>query len=167
MNRPRATMMARHRYYKVHAVVRRTAVAFIEVSDLVREFRSYRRFSGPLGPIRSLFTRQYDVRRALDGVSFMIERGEAVGYVGPNGAGKSTTIKILTGILVPSAGVAGGGRLVPPLRRTQPARRMGVVFGQRSQLGWDLPLEESFALHRHIYRVPPERFRKTLAFCED
>jgi ABC-2 type transport system ATP-binding protein len=85
----------------LHASVRRTAVAFIEVSDLVREFRSYRRFAGPLGPFRSLFTRQYDVRRALDGVSFTIERGEAVGYVGPSGAGTSTTIKILTGILVP------------------------------------------------------------------
>src|ERR671933_73615 len=111
-----ATMMVRHRYYKVHASVRRTAVAFIEVSDLVREFRSYRRFSGPLGPMRSLFTRQYDVRRALDGVSFTIERGESVGYVGPNGAGKSTTIKILTGILVPTAGVARVGGLVPHLR---------------------------------------------------
>ena len=75
-------------------------MAFIEVSDLVREFHSYRRFSGPLEPIRSLVTRQYDVRRALDGVNFTIERGEAVGYVGPNGAGKSTTIEILTSILV-------------------------------------------------------------------
>ena len=75
-------------------------MAFIEVSDLARGFPSYRRFSSPLGPIRSLFTRQYDVRRTLDGVSFTIARGEAVGYVGPNGAGKSTTIKILTGTLV-------------------------------------------------------------------
>ena len=76
-------------------------MAFIEVRDLVREFRTYRRFSGPLGAVRSLVTRHYDVRRAVDGVSFRIERGEAVGYVGPNGAGKSTTIKILTGILFP------------------------------------------------------------------
>src|SRR2546421_204823 len=160
-------MMVRRMYYKVHASVRRTAVAFIEVSDLVREFRSYRRFSGPLGPIRSLFTRQYDVRRALDGVSFTIARGEAVGYVGPNGAGKSTTIKILTGILVPTAGVARVGGLVPHLHRKENARRMGVVFGQRSGLWWDLPLQESFDLHRHIYRVPPRRFRRTLAFCQD
>ena len=142
-------------------------MAFIEVSDLVREFRSYRRFAGPLGPIRSLFTRQYDVRRALDGVSFTIERGEAVGYVGPNGAGKSTTIKILTGILVPTAGVARVGGLVPHLHRKENARRMGVVFGQRSGLWWDLPLQESFDLHRHIYRVPPQRFRRRLAFCQD
>jgi ABC-2 type transport system ATP-binding protein len=114
-----------------------------------------------------VFKREYDVRRAVDGVSFSIERGEAVGYVGPNGAGKSTTIKILTGILVPTAGVAQVSGLVPHLHRTERARRMGVVFGQRSQLWWDLPLEESFALHRHIYRVPPDRFRKTLAFCEE
>src|SRR5438874_11629137 len=71
-----ATMVVRYRYYKVHASVRRTAVAFIEVSDLVREFRSYRRFAGPLGPLRSLVTRQYDVRRALDGVTVTIARGE-------------------------------------------------------------------------------------------
>jgi ABC-type glutathione transport system ATPase component len=124
-------------------------VAFIEVSDLVREFRSYRRFAGPLGPVRSLFTRQYDVRCALDGVSFTIERGEAVGYVGPNGAGKSTTIKILTGILVPTAGVARVGGLVPHLHRKENARRNfypaalvlhrgGAVLP--SAAGWATPL---------------------------
>ena len=140
---------------------------YIVAQDLVREFRAYRRFSGPLGAVKSLFTREYDVRRAIDGVSFTIEPGEAVGYVGPNGAGKSTTIKILTGILVPTGGMATVGGRVPHLRRAESARRMGVVFGQRSQLWWDLPLEESFELHRHIYRVPHDRFRRTLAFCED
>jgi ABC-2 type transport system ATP-binding protein len=142
-------------------------MAFIEVDELVREFRSHRRFPGALGALRSLVTRQYDVRRALDDVSFTIERGEAVGYVGPNGAGKSTTVKILTGILVPTAGIARVGGRVPHLHRIENARRMGVVFGQRSQLWWDLPLEDSFELHRHVYRVPPERFRRMLAFCEE
>ena len=138
---------------------------FIEVRDLVREFRTPRRYGGPLGALRTLFTREHDVRRAVDGVSFSIERGEAVGYVGPNGAGKSTTIKVLTGILVPTSGVARVGGRVPHAERVENARRMGVVFGQRSQLWWDLPLDESFALHRHIYRVPEERFRRRLAFC--
>jgi ABC-2 type transport system ATP-binding protein len=142
-------------------------MAFIEVADLVREFRSYRRYPGAFGALRSLFTRQYDTRRAVDGVSFAIERGEAVGYVGPNGAGKSTTIKMLTGILVPTSGTVRVGGRVPYQQRKEHARRMGVVFGQRSQLWWDLPLQDSFALHRHVYRVPEARFRRTLAFCED
>jgi len=142
-------------------------MAFIEVERLVREFRAYRRFPGAWGAVRSLITRQYDVKRAVDGVSFAIEQGEAVGYVGPNGAGKSTTIKVLTGILVPTAGTARVGGRVPYVQRRENARHMGVLFGQRSQLWWDLPLHESFALHRHIYRVPQERFQRNLAFCND
>ena len=142
-------------------------MAFIEVADLVREFRSYRRYPGAWGAVRGLFTQQYDVRRAVDGVSFTVERGEAVGYVGPNGAGKSTTVKILTGILVPTAGTARVGGRDPYRERTEHAKRMGVVFGQRSQLWWDLPLQESFELHRRIYKIPEERFRKSLALCED
>jgi ABC-2 type transport system ATP-binding protein len=100
--------------------------------------------------------------RAVDGISFRVEPGELVGYVGPNGAGKSTTVKMLTGILVPSGGRISVAGLDPSRRRTQLARRIGVVFGQRVQLWWDLPLRDSFELLRHIYRVPYDRWRTNL-----
>ena len=100
--------------------------------------------------------------RAVDGVSFEIDAGSLVGYVGPNGAGKSTTVKMLTGILVPSAGRISVVGLNPSRQRIQLARRIGVVFGQRVQLWWDLPLHDSFELLRHIYRVPFDRWRANL-----
>lgn len=100
--------------------------------------------------------------RAVDGISYRVERGEMTGYLGPNGAGKSTTVKMLTGILVPSAGEIRVAGLDPSRRRIELARRIGVVFGQRSQLWWDLPLGDSFELLRHIYRVPAGRHRENL-----
>ncbi|MFB9904626.1 ABC transporter ATP-binding protein [Allokutzneria oryzae] len=102
---------------------------------------------------------------AVDSVDFTVNRGEAVGYVGPNGAGKSTTIKMLTGILTPSSGSATVCGLDPARQRRALASRIGVVFGQRSQLWWDLPLSESFELLRSIYRVPREDHRKRLDEC--
>ncbi|MDQ3163322.1 MAG: ATP-binding cassette domain-containing protein [Actinomycetota bacterium] len=99
---------------------------------------------------------------AVDKISFSIARGEMVGYVGPNGAGKSTTVKMLTGILVPSGGRLRVAGLDPSRQRIELARRIGVVFGQRSQLWWDLPLADSFDLLRHIYRVPAQRHRENL-----
>ena len=99
---------------------------------------------------------------AVDGISFTIERGTIVGYLGPNGAGKSTTVKMLTGILVPSGGRIRVAGLDPSRQRIELVRRIGVVFGQRSQLWWDLPLGDSFDLLRHIYRVPAERHRANL-----
>jgi ABC-2 type transport system ATP-binding protein len=100
---------------------------------------------------------------AVRGLSFTIERGEMVGYIGPNGAGKSTTIKMLTGILVPSAGRLAVAGIDPSRDRVELTRRIGVVFGQRTTLWWDLPLRDSFDLLRRIYRVPPVRFRVNLA----
>jgi ABC-2 type transport system ATP-binding protein len=100
--------------------------------------------------------------RAVDGISFEVGPGELVGYVGPNGAGKSTTVKMLTGILVPSAGRISVAGFNPSRQRIQLARTIGVVFGQRVQLWWDLPLRDSFELLRHIYRVPYERWRANL-----
>ena len=111
---------------------------------------------------RGRVRRERRVVRAVDGVSFEIETGALVGYVGPNGAGKSTTVKMLTGILVPSAGSIVVAGLDPSRQRIQLARRIGVVFGQRVQLWWDLPLRDSFELLRHIYRVPFERWRSNL-----
>jgi len=101
---------------------------------------------------------------AVEGVTLTIAAGEAVGFLGPNGAGKSTTIKMLTGVLVPTAGRARVCGLDPVRERRALARRIGVVFGQRSQLWWDLPLQESFALHGAIYRVP---YQERLDECVD
>jgi ABC-2 type transport system ATP-binding protein len=96
-----------------------------------------------------------------------VEPGESVAYLGPNGAGKSTTIKILTGILVPTSGTVRVLGNEPHKNRQENAQRIGVVFGQRSQLWWDLPLIDSFELHQRIYKIAPERFRVNLAFCEE
>src|SRR4051794_31369664 len=104
---------------------------------------------------------------AVDGVSLSIDEGESVGYIGPNGAGKSTTIKMLTGILVPTSGRVQVCGLDPSRQRAELARRLGVVFGQRSSLWWDLPLAESFELLRHIYRVPAADHRKRLDECTE
>src|SRR5688572_23784780 len=136
----------------------------IVVENLSKSFRVAVRKPGLLGSLGSLFSRQYRTLRAVDGVSFTLEAGELCGYIGPNGAGKSTTIKILAGILVPDAGsrVEVDGR-VPWRERAEHVARLGVVFGQRSQLWWDLPVLESFELIRAIYRVPRERYAASLA----
>jgi ABC-2 type transport system ATP-binding protein len=111
---------------------------------------------------RGRVRRERKTVRAVDGVTFEIEAGSLVGYVGPNGAGKSTTVKMLTGILVPTTGRISVIGLDPSRQRIRLARRIGVVFGQRVQLWWDLPLRDSFELLRHIYRVPFERWRANL-----
>lgn len=139
----------------------------IELVNLKREFRQARRFDGPLGALRTLVTREYTTRTALDDITLTIEPGESVAYLGPNGAGKSTTIKILTGILIPSSGTVRVFGNEPHTARRENAQRIGVVFGQRSQLWWDLPLMDSFDLHQRIYKIDPARFRKNLAFCEE
>jgi ABC-2 type transport system ATP-binding protein len=137
-------------------------VPIIQVDHLVKEFQRPKRVDGPFGGIRSLVTRQTVTTRAVNDVSFSIERGELVGYLGSNGAGKSTTIKMLSGILVPSGGeVLVDGR-VPWRDREQNALNIGVVFGQRTQLWWDLPLMDSLKLIGKLYRVEPDRFRKNL-----
>ena len=102
---------------------------------------------------------------AVDGIALTVERGEMVGYIGPNGAGKSTTLKMLTGVLYPSAGQVRVCGLEPVPQRTRLARRIGVVFGQRSQLWWDLPLRDSFALLRHVYAVPATEHAGRMAHC--
>ncbi|MGN6797538.1 MAG: ABC transporter ATP-binding protein [Gaiellaceae bacterium] len=112
---------------------------------------------------RGRFRRERQVVHAVNGISFRVDRGELLGYLGPNGAGKSTTIKMLTGILVPTAGAISVAGLEPSRKRIELARRIGAMFGQRIQLWWDLPLRDSFELLRHIYRVPAERHRANLA----
>ena len=126
-------------------------MAVIELSDVVKEFTVTRR-AGRLRRARS-------VVRAVDGVSLAIEAGSMVGYIGPNGAGKSTTVKLCTGVLVPTSGRVSVAGADPTRARIEVARRIGVVFGQRTQLWWDLPLRDSFELLRHVYRVDGARHR--------
>ncbi len=137
-------------------------MALIEVEELRKEFARPVRAAGRFGALRSLLAREYRRVLAVDGVSFTVDEGEMVGYLGPNGAGKSTTLKMLTGILVPSSGRVEVGGLIPHRQRVAHVRRIGVVFGQRTQLWWDLPTVESFELLRHVYRIPLERYRENL-----
>jgi len=123
-----------------------------------KTFQQRVRQTGFAGGLRDFFAPRMTPVKAVEDISFSIEAGEAVGYLGPNGAGKSTMIKMLTGILVPSSGRVEVLGRVPHEERVTNAREIGVVFGQRSQLWWDLPLSDSFELHRRIYRVEPQRF---------
>jgi ABC-2 type transport system ATP-binding protein len=136
-------------------------MAQIVVQDLVKVFQIAERAAGLWGALRGVVRRRHRDVRALDGVSFSIEAGELVGYIGPNGAGKSTTIKVLAGILVPTSGRCEVAGRVPWRQRLAHVARIGVVFGQRTQLWWDLPVAESFELLRDIYRVPPSDYRRT------
>jgi ABC-2 type transport system ATP-binding protein len=133
----------------------------IVVQDLSKSFRVAERRAGLLGAARGLLARKHRTIEALRNVSFSLERGELVGMIGPNGAGKSTLIKILCGILEPSSGACEVEGLVPWRERVRHVSRIGVVFGQRTQLWWDLPVIDSFELLRDIYRVPQPQFRAT------
>jgi len=135
----------------------------IEVRELTKTFRVAEPGPGLAGALVGLFRPRYREVRALDGVDFTIQKGELVAYVGPNGAGKSTTIKVLSGVLVPTSGQCLVSGRVPWQDRVLHVARIGVVFGQRTQLFWDLPLRESFELLRAIYAVPRENFAKRLA----
>ena len=134
----------------------------IQTRALRKVFRTVKRVPGALGALRTVFSRAYDERVAVDNIDMQLEAGELVGYIGPNGAGKSTTIKMLTGILVPTSGQVEVAGIVPYERRQENARNIGVVFGQRSQLYWDLPLIESFELLRAIYGIPQATYRRNL-----
>jgi ABC-2 type transport system ATP-binding protein len=132
--------------------------SLIYVHDLCKHFRTFHRREGVWGSIQNLFVRDYKTIAAVDRVSFSIERGEMVGYIGPNGAGKSTSIKMLTGILVPSSGEVRVNGYVPFRQRRQYVKTIGVVFGQRTQLWWDIAVIESFKLLRRIYDVSRRDF---------
>lgn len=137
-------------------------MAIIEVDGLQKEFMIAKRETGFAGALKSLFKREFIKKEAVKDISFSIEKGEMVGYIGPNGAGKSTTIKMLTGILVPSAGKVLVNGMVPYENRQENAKNIGVVFGQRTQLWWDLPTIESFELLKAIYRVPDKRYHENM-----
>jgi ABC-2 type transport system ATP-binding protein len=132
----------------------------IEATDLVKDFSRPVVLSDRFSRLRGLFTTRRDVTRAVKGVSFEIEPGELVGYLGPNGAGKSTTIKMLTGILTPSSGVCRVAGVEPSRDRARNARNIGVVFGQRTQLWYDLPLRDSFDVLADLYCIDPGQYRE-------
>ena len=135
----------------------------IEAKGLTKKFRQAVKEPGLVGSLKHFFNRQYRDKLAVDHIDFSVEAGESVAYLGPNGAGKSTTIKMLTGILVPTSGSLIVDGLVPHEKRQQNARSIGVVFGQRTQLWWDIPVVESFNLARDMYEIPVKRYRDNLA----
>jgi len=142
-------------------------MAFIDVQRLEKTFIIRKREEGLLGAFKGLFHRQIERRQAVAGITFSLDEGEIVGVIGPNGAGKSTTIKCMTGILVPSGGRVLVGGIVPWEQRRLNARQIGVVFGQKTALWWDVPVIETFKLLRDIYMVPEDQFRRNMALFDD
>ena len=139
----------------------------ITVEHLSKNFKVYKRRTGFWGNLSSTVSRKHDIIKAVDDVNFTLDRGELVGYIGANGAGKSTTIKMLTGILVPTSGHIDVMGLTPSRHRKENTRRIGVVFGQRTQLWWDLPVIDSFELLKHIYEIPQNLYKQNLEFFSE
>jgi len=134
----------------------------IHVDGITKEYKQFTRSQGVIGSMRNLFSREHTLLKAVNDISFSIEKGEAVGYLGPNGAGKSTMIKMLTGILIPTSGTITVNNLVPHKHRKEISKKVGIVFGQRSQLWWDLPVQDSFELHRRIYNIHDKDYRTNM-----
>ena len=128
-------------------------MSFIVVKNLNKTFKVLQRDSGLINAFKSLVKRKYKKIKAVDNISFDIKKGEIVAYIGPNGAGKSTTIKMLTGILKPDSGFISVDKLNPFNDRVKYVKNIGVVFGQKSQLWWDIPVEDSFLLLKDIYKL--------------
>ncbi len=134
----------------------------ITMENVCKSYKVAKRNAGFGEACKALFHREYEVIHALNDISFTIREGEMVGYIGPNGAGKSSTIKILSGILTPDSGTVLVDGRVPYKDRIDHVRQIGVVFGQRSQLWWDVPVIDSYQLLRDIYRIPEDRYKKRL-----
>ncbi len=139
----------------------------IEVRDLTKVFKKPIRGKGLSGMVKTLFSRKYDEVRAVDGISFSVPDGEIVGYIGANGAGKSTTIKMMCGILTPTSGSVFIDGVEPYRKRRQIAQHIGVVFGQKTQLWWDIPLIESFKVLKEIYQVSDADYEERMRFLGD
>lgn len=136
--------------------------SIIDFQDICKTFKVPERQKGQFSMLSNFFKRKHKLVHALQNVSFSIEEGDIVGYIGPNGAGKSTTIKIMSGILTPSSGTCQINGLVPWKNRREYVKNIGVVFGQRSQLWWDVPVIDSFELLKDIYKIPDNQFNETL-----
>jgi ABC-2 type transport system ATP-binding protein len=135
----------------------------IQIRDLRKVYKINIDHKGYLGALRNLFSRQYHLVHAVDKISFQIKPGELVGYIGPNGAGKSTTIKMLTGLLVPTSGELLVNGVIPWKQRKEYVKQIGAVFGQRTTLWWDLPLQDSLELLKHLYEIPMSIYNKNLS----
>lgn len=140
----------------------RRKISMIQVEHVSKSFRIAKRNPGMKETVKSLWHREYEVVEALKDISFSIKDGEMVGYIGPNGAGKSSTIKILSGILTPESGTVSINGRIPWKQRKEHVKEIGVVFGQRSQLWWDVPVMDSFYLLKDIYSVPKQQFQESL-----
>ena len=136
-------------------------MSFINVNNINKTFKVAKRSSGLKASLKSFFKKDYVFIEAVKDVSFEIEKGEIVGYIGPNGAGKSTTIKMLTGILIPDSGTIRINNIIPYKNREKYVSNIGVVFGQRSQLWWDIPAEDTFDLLKDIYNLSDKEYLKT------
>jgi ABC-2 type transport system ATP-binding protein len=139
----------------------------ITVENLSKEFRHAVKKPGLVGAVQHLYSQKYKTKVAVDHISFTIDKGESIAYVGPNGAGKSTTIKMLTGILVPSSGQVVVDGLIPHKQRIDNAKKIGAVFGQRTQLWWDIPIIESLALLKDIYEIPENTYKRNMELFAD
>jgi ABC-2 type transport system ATP-binding protein len=133
----------------------------IEISGLAKSYRVYQKKEGLLAAVRGLFRREYREVKAVCGIDLTVERGEFVAFLGPNGAGKTTTLKLLSGVITPTAGMARVLGHIPWHRENTYRRRFALVMGQKNQLWWDLPAQESFRLHQEIYRIEPADFERT------
>jgi ABC-2 type transport system ATP-binding protein len=136
-------------------------MAIIEIKRLAKSYRVYQKQEGLLASLGGLFRRQYRTVEAVRGIDLAVEQGEFVAFLGPNGAGKTTTLKLLSGVITPTSGAATVMGYVPWQRDNAYRRRFALVMGQKNQLWWDLPAQESFRLHQQIYRIEPERFDRT------
>lgn len=139
----------------------------IHVSNLKKEFKKVNKEPGLKGSFKALFNPKHDIITAVDNISFDVPKGEILGFIGPNGAGKSTVIKMLTGILTPTSGECVINGQNPTVDRKKYVKEIGVVFGQRTQLWWDLPLRETYKVLKEIYEVDDDRFKKRMAFLNE
>lgn len=139
----------------------------IYVENLRKEFKKIIKEPGFKGSVKALFKPKTEIVKAVDGISFEVPKGEILGFIGPNGAGKSTVIKMLTGILMPTSGRCVINGQVPQEDRKRYVKEIGVVFGQRTQLWWDLALRETYAVLKEIYEVPEDRYRERMAFLNE
>jgi ABC-2 type transport system ATP-binding protein len=133
----------------------------IEIQDLAKSYLVYQKREGVMASLRGLFKREYRNVEAVKGIDLTVEQGEFVAFLGPNGAGKTTTLKLLSGVITPTSGTATVMGFVPWKRENAYRRRFALVMGQKNQLWWDLPAQESFRLHQQIYRIEPDAFQRT------
>lgn len=154
-------------FFGILAIDEQGELILIQVKDLRKEFKKAIKAPGLMGSVKSLFHREYEVVNAVDGVTFEVPEGQILGFIGPNGAGKSTVIKMLTGILTPTSGVVEIDGKIPYKDRKDYVKDIGVVFGQRTQLWWDLPLTETFSVLKQIYQVEDDKFKKRFDFLNE